>query len=64
MKLLKILPERVKCEIKYLLTNSKHPKYVSLKKEEKKVFVFLAGFYQNLGDMAITYAQKKFLQMR
>lgn len=28
----------------------------------KLVFVFLAGFYQNLGDMAITYAQIKFLQ--
>ena len=62
MSLLKKVPERIKVQIKYWLSNSKHPKYISLKKEEKKIFVFLAGFYQNLGDMAITYAQKQFLQ--
>ena len=62
MKLLKKIPERIKVWIKYLLSNDKHPDYISLKKEIPKIFVFLAGFYQNLGDMAITYAQKEFLQ--
>lgn len=62
MKLHRKLPERFVTKIKYILSCSKNPKYMSLKKDEQKVFVFLAGFYQNLGDMAITYAQKKFLQ--
>ncbi len=62
MNLFKIIPEKIKVKIKYLLSSKKNPKYTSLRKNEKKVFVFLAGFYQNLGDMAITYSQKKFLQ--
>ena len=62
MKLHRKLPERVLVYIKYLLSSKKNPKYMTLNKDEKKVFVFLAGFYQNLGDMAITYSQKKFLQ--
>lgn len=62
MNLLKKVPERIKVKIKYLMSGKKHPNYASLKKEEHKVFVFLAGFYQNLGDMAITYAQKSFLE--
>ena len=62
MKLHRKLPERFVTTIKYILSSCKNPKYMDLKKEEQKVFVFLAGFYQNLGDMAITYAQKKFLQ--
>ncbi len=31
-------------------------------KGRKKVIVALAGFYQNLGDMALTYAQKRFIE--
>ena len=62
MSLLRKIPERIKTKIKYLLTGANHPDYVSLHKDEPKIFVFLAGFYQNLGDMAITYAQKEFLQ--
>ena len=31
-------------------------------KDEKKIFVFLCGFYQNMGDMAITYSQEYFLK--
>lgn len=62
MKLHRKLPERLVTRVKYILSTKNHPEYMSLKKEEKKVFVFLAGFYQNLGDMAITYSQKKFLQ--
>lgn len=33
-----------------------------LTKNDKKIFVYLSGFYQNLGDMAITYAHEKFLK--
>ncbi len=62
MNLFKIIPERIKVKIKYYLSRANHIDYAFLKKEQPKVFVFLAGFYQNLGDMAITYAQKKFLQ--
>ena len=62
MFLLKKLPERIKTRIVYILSKDNHPSYASLNKQEQKVFVFLAGFYQNLGDMAITYAQKQFLQ--
>ena len=61
MNLLKKIPEKVKSQIKYWLSGANHPKYTSLNKKKRKVFVFLAGLYQNLGDMAITYAQKEFL---
>lgn len=30
--------------------------------DKKKIFIFLAADYPNLGDIAITYAQKKFLK--
>lgn len=30
--------------------------------DRKKVVITLAGFYQNLGDMALTYAQKRFIE--
>ena len=33
-------------------------KYVGV----KKFYVFLCGYYQNLGDMALTYAHEKFLR--
>lgn len=62
MRLTKFFSERTKTKIKYILSNGKNEKYSSLSKDEPKVFVFLAGLYQNLGDMAITYSQKKFLQ--
>ena len=62
-KIKKLIPERTKQRILLLATTSKDPnwmKYSSTRK--KKIFVFLAGFYQNLGDMAITYAQVLFLK--
>lgn len=34
----------------------------NLSKNDKKIFVYLSGFYQNLGDMAITYAHETFLK--
>ncbi|MBV7440787.1 polysaccharide pyruvyl transferase family protein [Weeksellaceae bacterium TAE3-ERU29] len=33
-----------------------------LKKDKKKAFIFLAADYGNLGDVAITYAQTKFIK--
>ncbi|MBD5227048.1 MAG: hypothetical protein HDS67_03205 [Bacteroidales bacterium] len=35
---------------------------LNINTEKKKCFIFLAADYGNLGDVAITYAQKKFLQ--
>lgn len=32
------------------------------KQRRKKVFIFLAADYGNMGDIAITYAQRKFLE--
>ncbi len=32
-------------------------------KSDKKIFVYLSGFYQNLGDMAITYSHEQFLKV-
>lgn len=59
----KYIPIGIKRKIKLLFTsvkNSKWEQFVS--KEHKNIFIFLAGFYQNFGDMAITYAQSKFLK--
>jgi len=59
-ELKKIIPYRWKCIIKSMI----HPdlKWLRYSNIDKKIFVFLAGFYQNLGDIAITYAQIRFLQ--
>ncbi len=35
---------------------------VELDKHSKKVFIFLAADYGNIGDVAITYAQKKYIE--
>ncbi|TXD56692.1 polysaccharide biosynthesis protein [Polaribacter sp. IC066] len=40
----------------------KYFKNVSLDKNKKYAFIFLAADYGNLGDVAITYAQTKFLE--
>ena len=34
----------------------------NIKKEDNKIFIFLAADYPNFGDIAITYAQKTFLE--
>lgn len=47
---------------KYYKINTSKEKIEGLKKEENKVFVFLAADYPNLGDIAITYAQVEFLR--
>lgn len=44
------------------LSKSNDPKWLKYKSDKKKVVIFLAGFYANLGDLAITYAQREFLR--
>lgn len=59
----KLLSEKIKLKIKLLILSSKNPFWIDkIKKDKKNIFVFLGGFYQNLGDMAITYAQVEFLK--
>lgn len=44
------------------ISSGNNPKWLKHKSDKKKVVIFLAGFYANLGDLAITYAQKEFLR--
>lgn len=44
------------------ISSGNNPKWLKYKSGKKKVVVFLAGFYANLGDLAITYAQREFLR--
>lgn len=56
------IPERYKVAIKLIPVSGHEQKWRELASGEKrKVYVFLAGFYQNLGDIAITFAQIRFL---
>ncbi len=56
-----ITPE-FKSVILAMLSKGNNPKWLKYKSDNKKVVVFLAGFYANLGDLAITYAQREFLR--
>ena len=59
----KLFSEKFKLKIKLLTISSKNLFWIEkIKKDKKNIFVFLGGFYQNLGDMAITYAQVEFLK--
>lgn len=59
----RLLSEKFKLKIKLLTVSSKNPFWIEkIKKDKKNIFVFLGGFYQNLGDMAITYAQVECLK--
>lgn len=60
MKLKQYIPIDVKNYIKYVLSGNNL--YNMYSKKDKKIFLMLAANYGNLGDVAITYAQKKFLQ--
>lgn len=52
---------RFKMYIKYLLSNNNN-EFVMNNNKKQKVVVALAADYGNLGDVAITYAQTKYLQ--
>lgn len=57
---LKEVEYKIKSEIRAEFFPDKCPefdKYAGV----KKFFVFLCGYYQNMGDMALTYAHEKFL---
>lgn len=56
-----ITPE-FKCAILARISSGNNPKWLKYKSDKKKVVIFLAGFYANLGDLAITYAQREFLR--
>lgn len=61
-KLKSAMPGFIKIKIRLFFSTSKAPEWIKYNDGRPKVYIFLAGFYQNLGDMAITYAQKRFLQ--
>ncbi len=62
-KIKKLIPERIKLKLSLLAVSSNDPFWIKkIDKSKKNIFVFLGGFYQNLGDMAITYAQVEFLK--
>lgn len=60
MNLKKIVPLRVKIIVRYILT--KRTNKLSIKNGERKIFIFMAADYGNLGDCAITYSQKEFIK--
>lgn len=57
----RMIPERYKGPVLARLSPSSYPELDEWR-GRKKVIIALAGFYQNLGDMALTYAQKRFLE--
>lgn len=60
MKIKKYIPLSVKRKMIEIMSNN--DKYTSkYSKEDKKIVMALAADYGNLGDIAITYAQKEFL---
>lgn len=63
MLIKKILPESVKIRIKLLFISAEQQKWVeAVSNDKRNVFVFLCGFYQNLGDLAITFSQIRLLK--
>lgn len=62
-KIKKLIPERIKLKLSLLALSSNDPFWIKkIDKSKRNIFIFLGGFYQNLGDMAITYAQVEFLK--
>lgn len=53
------IPKQWTSDIRYLLSSAKKPDLPS----EKKAYIFLAADYGNLGDIALTFAQKELLLM-
>ena len=60
--LLSLITPEFKSIVLSMLVSGNNPKWLKYKNNKKKVFIFLAGFYANLGDLAITYAQREFLR--
>jgi pyruvyl transferase EpsI len=61
----KLLPFRIKYDILLCLQRFKALSYfknINIDIAKNQVYIFLAADYGNLGDVAITYAQTKFLQ--
>lgn len=62
-KIKKHIPENIKIKLSLLKVSKCDTYWISkVDKTQKNIFVFLAGFYQNLGDMALTYSQTAFLK--
>lgn len=60
-RLKRIIPDRLKGSVVARLSPRSHPD-LDTWKGRRKVVIALAGFYQNLGDMALTYAQKHLIE--
>ena len=59
----KKIPENIKAQIQLLFVpTDKIYLTKDIDKTKQNIFIFLCGFYQNLGDMALTFAQKSFLE--
>lgn len=62
-KIKKLIPEQIKVKLNLLKVSDCDSYWINkVDKTRKNIFIFLAGFYQNLGDMALTYSQTAFLQ--
>ena len=59
MELKALIPLKLKIEIKYLLSTETNELDLN---NQKNIFLFMAADYGNLGDCAITYAQKSMLK--
>lgn len=59
--ILRLIPDERKGELMARFNASPWPE-VEKYSGRKKVVITLAGFYQNLGDMALTLAQKRFIE--
>lgn len=60
-KIKKYIPIKIKQNLLYLISNKKREEYEKYR-GKKKIIVALAADYGNLGDMAITYAQTRYLK--
>lgn len=61
-KVKQLIPINIKYYLTYLLSSQRDTFFERIKRE-KKIIVTLAADYGNLGDVAITYAQTRFLEI-
>ena len=58
----KRIPESVKARVKLFFVPTNRIHFSSnISDTKQNIYIFLCGFYQNLGDMALTFAQRYFL---